>query len=400
MEEQRAGRRVAGEGSTYTLGIMRVPVEEKPGGELKEIVECAVDRIRDTLIEDLRLEIDLFEFEGPHILPSEGGYSPFDFLELGLAEKIERGIHFLMIVTEVSLSSSNLSYVLAFPSQLTNVGIMSSKRLSPSFWGHEPDKEVTTSRLATLMLHTFGHIVNLSHSDDQTNVMADIGQVSDLDNMDSFTGEQLRQIRHNLPHEAREDVQHGDRLSFILRHLAQDWKAILVAIVRANPLRLITRLPTMLAAAGSAIVVLFFSAEVWDVASSMGWLQLSVFALFAVLVATFVLYSAFSFGPLINRRRRISESTVVTVAVTQVTLLITIVLFFFLFVLLAYIGAITIFPNSLMSAWVTADPVSTQGHQLQASVFVASTGVLAGSLGGRADSRRIVRSILFLNEET
>jgi len=180
----------------------------------------------------------------------------------------------------------------------------------------------------------------------------------------------------------------------------QDWKAILVAIARANPVRLITRLPTMLAAAGSAIVVLFFSAEVWDVASSMGWLQLSVFAVFAVLVATFVLYSAFSFGPLINRRRRISESTVVTVAVTQITLLITVILFYFLFVFLAYMGAITIFPNSLMSAWVTADPVNTTGHQLQASIFVASTGVLAGSLGGRADSRRIVRSILFLNEET
>ncbi|HSJ58896.1 MAG TPA: hypothetical protein VLC95_17045 [Anaerolineae bacterium] len=400
MQEPRAGARGVDDGSSYTVGIMRVPVEKKPQGELTEVVERAVDTIRDTLTRDLGLEINLFEFEGPHILPSEGGYSPFDFLELGLAEKIERGIHFLLIVSEVGLSTSNLSYVLAFPSQLTNVGIVSIKRLSPSFWGHEADTEVTASRLAALMLHTFGHIVNLSHNDDQTNVMADIGQVTDLDRMHTFTGEQLRQIRENMPREARDAVQDGRRLSFIVRHLVEDWRAILVATVRANPLRLITRLPTMLAAAGSAIVVLFFSAEVWDVASSMGWLQLALFAVFAVLVATFVLYSAFSFGPLINRRRRISESTVVTVAVTQVTLLITIVLFFFLFVLLAYIGAITIFPNSLMSAWVTADPVSTQGHQLQASVFVASTGVLAGSLGGRADSRRIVRGILFLNEET
>lgn len=385
---------------TYKVGIMRVPIEEETNGRLADIVDRAVDDIRHTLTEELKLEIELFEFEGPHLLPEEGGYSPFGFLELGLAEKLERDIHFLLIVSEVGLSTSNLSYVLAFPSQLTNVGIMSIKRLSPSFWGHEPDRTVTASRLATLMLHTFGHIVNLPHSDDRTNVMAQIGRVSDLDAMDEFTADQLHRIRKNMPREAREDVQEGKRVPFVVAHLLQDWHAILTALVQANPFRLITRLPTMLAAAGSAIVVLFFSAEVWDVASSMGWVQLTLFALFAVLVGTFVLYSAFSFGPLIDRRRMISESTVVTIAATQLTLFVTMVLSFLLFALLAYVGAITIFPNSLMSAWTTADPVSTQAHQLEASLFVAASGVLAGSLGGRADSRRIVRSILFLNEET
>jgi hypothetical protein len=33
------------------------------------------------------------------------------------------------------------------------------------------------------------------------------------------------------------------------------------------------------------------------------------------------------------------------------------------------------------------------------SIFVAALGVLAGSLGGRADSRDLVRSVLFVDEE-
>jgi len=197
------------EGKAYTVGIMRVPVEERPQGELAEVVQRAVDHIHDTLTEDLGLRIKLFEFEGPHILPSERGYSPFDFLELGLAEKVERDIHFMLVVSEVELSPSNLSYVLAFPSQLTNVGIMSIRRLSPSFWGQGPDLGATARRLAALMLHTFGHIVNLPHSEDRANVMADIGRVSDLDEMCAFTGEQLRLIRQHMPQEARDAVQEG-----------------------------------------------------------------------------------------------------------------------------------------------------------------------------------------------
>ena len=68
-------------------------------------------------------------------MPSAGTYAPLDFLQIGMNEKLERGIHFLLIVTEVDLSTTTFSYTLALPSQLTNVGIISTKRLNPTFWG-------------------------------------------------------------------------------------------------------------------------------------------------------------------------------------------------------------------------------------------------------------------------
>ena len=57
-----------------------------------------------------------------------------------MTEKLERGVQFLLIVTEVDLAATALSYVVALPSRLTNVAVVSTKRLDPAFWGDDPDE--------------------------------------------------------------------------------------------------------------------------------------------------------------------------------------------------------------------------------------------------------------------
>ncbi len=44
-------------------------------------------------------------------------------------------------------------------------------------------------------------------------------------------------------------------------------------------------------------------------------------------------------------------------------------------------------------------PHLTPDH-VKLSLFLAALGVLAGSLGGRADSQALVRGVLFIDEET
>ncbi len=58
-----------------------------------------------------------------------------------------------------------------------------------------------------------------------------------------------------------------------------------VPVMRANPFRLLTRLPTLLTTGLSVIIVLFFSPEGWDVASTIGTPQLTAFALFLAMLA-------------------------------------------------------------------------------------------------------------------
>ncbi len=379
---------------------MLVDVEGKNSDRFHRLAEQAVQGFDAALAQALGLRVELIAFAGPHMTPTAGAYAPFDFLRIGLTEKLERKMHFLLIVTEVDLAATTLSYTLALPSPLTNVGVVSTKRLDPAFWGGPADNTVMVQRLTTLLLHTFGHLLNLPHEADSTNAMYDVANVNDLDAMSTLTAAQRERMRSALPLEAHERTARDNHWQFALRTMVRDWRSIVRAVARANPLRLVTRLPTMITAALSVIIVVFFSAEVWDVGSTVELYQLTMFSVAAVLGATAVLYRSFAFGGMLSRGRVLAESAVVTGAATALSLFLTMLLLFSMFVCLTYLGTATIFPQKLMETWPTVDPAVRAIDHLKLSLFVAALGLLAGSLGGRADSKDLVRRVLFVDEET
>jgi hypothetical protein len=156
----------------------------------------------------------------------------------------------------------------------------------------------------------------------------------------------------------------------------------------------------MITAALSVMIVMFFSAEVWDVGSTVELYQIILFSAVAVVTATAVLYRAFAFSGMLSRGRVLAESTAVTGAATVISLFLTMLLLFTLFMGLSYLGTVTIFPRKLMETWPTVDPAIRILDHLKLSLFVAALGVLAGSLGGRADSKDLIRGVLFVDEET
>ena len=388
----------------YTLGIMTMDVEARDSAGFRTLVDRAVAQFDRTVSGELGLRVEPFAFVGPHLVPGAGAYAPLDFLEIGLAEKLERKLPFLLIVTEVDLSSSSLAYTLALPSQLTNVGVVSTKRLDPGFWGNDPDSERAVDRLATLLLHTFGHLLNLGHNPDIANAMYPVESVEDLDPMGELTAAQRDKLRTMLPRESHEAVAAGTgrraRWAFAARMLVRDAGSIARAVVHANPFRLASRMPTMIAAGLSVIIVLLFGAETWDVASAVSTAQIVLFSIVSFLAAAFVLYRAFAFEALLGRDRRLAESTVVTAAATIVSLGLTLVVLFVGFAVLMYVTTVTVFPERLMEAWPTGAPATAALDHVKLSLFLASMGVLAGSLGGRSDSRDLVRGVLFLTEES
>ena len=388
-----------GAGREYVVGVMTMDVEGKDSGAFHDLVARAAEAVDRELTEALGVRVELTAFEGPHLTPAAGAYAPLDFLQIGMTEKLERGVHFLLIVTEVDLAASTLSYTLALPSQLTNVGVVSTKRLAPSFWGDDPDEAMTESRLTALLLHTFGHLLNLDHHPAPANVMYDFADVEDLGPMGAFTDAQRAHMRRALPREAHERTS-PHRVRFTLKTLARDWRSIAAAVARANPFRLVTRLPTMITAALSVLIFLFFTPDMWDVASTVDLYQLVVFSVVAVAGSTVVLYRAFAFGGVLGRGRQLAESTVVTSAATALCLFLTMALLFAVFAGMTYLGIVTIFPRKLMETWPTVDPATTVLDHVKLSLLVGALGVLAGSLGGKADSADLVRGVLFVDEET
>ena len=156
----------------------------------------------------------------------------------------------------------------------------------------------------------------------------------------------------------------------------------------------------MLAAALSVIVVLLFSAETWDVAYAVTVPQIVLFSAVCLGGAAFVLHRAFAFDTLVSRDRRITESSVVTAAATFASLLLTLVVMFAFFGGLMYLAIVTVFPERLMETWPGEGAATTTLEHLKLSLFLAAMGVLAGSLGGRSDSRDLVRGVLFISEDT
>ena len=389
-----------GSSREYTVGVMTMDVEGKHSERFERQANAAVQAFDEALASETGLRVDLLRFDGPHLVPAAGAYAPLDFLHVGMTEKLERDVDFLLIVTEVDLAATTLSYTLALPSQLTNIGVVSTKRLEAAFWGEETDETLSVRRLSHLMLHTFGHLLNLPHSNDPDNTMYAFENVEDLGAMATLTPAQHEHMRRALPREAHERTSRGNRWGFALKMLFRDWRSIGRAVLRANPLRLATRLPTLITAALSVIIVVFFSPEMWDVASTVELYQLALFSLASVAVATFVLYRAFALGAVLRRDRLVAESSVVTGAATLLSLFLTMLFVFSAFVALAYLGIVTIFPRKLMETWPTVDPAVRTLDHVKLSLFVAALGTLAGSLGGRADSRDLVRGVLFLDEET
>ena len=383
---------------------MTMEVEGKDSDAFHALVERAVSAFEAALDHDLHVRVEPIRFEGPHLVPGAGAYAPLDFLEIALAEKLERKLPFLLVVTEVDLSSSSLAYTLALPSQLTNVGILSTRRLDPGFWGGEADAESAADRLSSLLLHTFGHLLNLRHADDPANVMYPVESVEDLDGMSELTPAQLDRLRVMLPRESHETVAGGRglgaRVAFTLRTLVADAPSIARAVWRANPLRLATRMPTMIAAALSVIIVLLFGAETWDVAGAVSMPQVVLFSVVSFAAAAFVLYRAFAFEALLGRDRKLAESTVVTASATLLSLALTLLVLFVAFAVLMYVGVVAVFPQELMTTWSTTDPATETDDHVKLSLFLGAMGVLAGSLGGRSDSRDLVRNVLFLTEES
>ena len=386
----------------YVIGVMTMEAEGKDPGAFGRITKEATAAVEGELAEALGVRVDLLSFAGPHLMPAGGAYAPLEFLRIGMAEKTERRVHFLLIVTEVDLAATEAGYTLALPSQLVNVAVASTKRLHPGFWGGEPDEALVVKRLTAVLLHCFGHLLNLDHHPDAGNYMHDTPGVDALAGMCSFTDAQRAEMKRVLPHEAHERTARGGllaRLRFTAATLFRDRGSIARAVLRANPLRLVTRLPTMITAGASVVLLIFFSPEPWDVGSTVDLWQLLAFSAFAVLGATAVLYRTFSLGPARGRGRLVTESGVVTSAAVALSLLLTMLLLFGGFLGATWLSAVTFFPRKLMETWPTVDPAVRPLDHLKLSLFVAGLGLLAGSLGGTADRKDLVRGVLFVDEE-
>ncbi len=380
---------------------MKLDVAGRDARSLSKLTQQATKRFTEVMQRESRLRIQSIEFAGANLSPDRDGYKALDFVQLGIDEKTERRLAFLLIVTEVEISAASLSYLLALPSQLTNVAIISTRRLADLGSDDVRDEALISARLSTLMIQCFGRLLNLSYVEDDSNYMAKVTVPEDLDAMHTFTETQYKQMATALPREANDRfADDANAFAFATRQVFNNLPRIVRAAIRANPIRIATKLPTMIATALSVIILLVFGGETWDFAASVSESQLVIFVIACFVSATCVLYRAFSFRLVNARHGSTSESAVVTAAATYLALVLTLLCLFVLFGAIMYGVVVFVFPDPLMSTWTSDQDGSTFGAHMRLIAFLAAVGVLSGSLGGSADSRSVVRNVLFAVDET
>ncbi|NDJ33559.1 MAG: hypothetical protein GYB64_02755 [Chloroflexi bacterium] len=381
----------------FIIGVMITPIEDPENG-FQQSVRKAAARMEAILADRLpNLKLEVFDFVGPHLTPAYGRYSPLELLQLGVIEKVERKPNFMLVVTEVGISSHLTTYSVALPSPLTNIGVISSKRLDPLFWNETADSDLLVQRLAGLMLHTTGRLLNLSRHPEPQNIMYRFEELADLEAMRQLTDHQVQQMAQALPAEARDRTAKKPARAFAVRSIFTNLRSIWRTVTRANPLRLATELPTFIAAAISLMVVIFFSTEIWDIGSTVELYQFIIFALLSIAIATFVVYRAHPLRTVATHTRRTSESLVVTNTAALLSLFLTLLVLFAAFWVLVYFGILTLFPRRLMETWPTVDPAVRTLDHIKISTFIAAMGTLVGSLGGRAENENLMRRILFVD---
>ena len=378
-----------------SFGVMHLAAGDAAGHQA--LVEESTALLREELGR-AGLELEVFSIPGPHLQDLETE-QPLEILQLALVEKLERRLSFLLVIVDVDLASRVQSYTFALPSQLLNIGIISSARVRPEFWGRAGDREQAASRLGTLVLHTAGHLFGLRHQPGE-HPMREIAEPADLDAQSGYTPRQREEIRQRLPTETRDHMWPRRDYTQTLRYLFLNAVPALKSALRARPWALGRHLSTLITVALSLIIVLFFSAEVWDLAGAMQPAHTVVFAVVSVSVATWVLYRAFALRTVVVRRDMTAETILVTTMAAILALLMTVVLLLVFFSVLMYLAAQLVFPQELMQSWTTVRGADTLAGQIQLSVFLGAMGVLAGSLGGAAQDREVIRHILFLDEET
>jgi predicted Zn-dependent protease len=153
---------------SIALGIMKLKVAgEQNDDDLKtldDLTEAAMSKFNQVVGENLNIEVESFPFIGASLTPDENGYSALDFVQIGINEKTERKLAFVLIITDVEIAAASMSYLLALPSQLTNVAVISTRRLVDYGEDKLSQDKIRTERLTTLMLHCFGRLLNLDYA--------------------------------------------------------------------------------------------------------------------------------------------------------------------------------------------------------------------------------------------
>ena len=355
-----------------------------------------------------------FQFRLPTIrrpeLISAGRAEPSVLLQRASEQRDARHWDFCFLVTDAELIGTYSPFCSAAVSRPLDAAVFTLSLLDPQAADQELDEqargEQVGRRLGKLMLVGMAHLLGLPRDERPDSLSPESSSSDQASDVGVFSAQQLARQRAALSEIADERLEEGRGRRMSLPAFAA-WAAwinrreVVQAVVAARPWQFPRRLSRLTIAAVSTVTILLMTAEAWDLGLSQDQLRRFGLGIFSLLATTS--YVIRQQQLLIRRGRQHTEQTIVTttsaigivlsgMAVTWVTLW-----------ALAALASLVLFDNSLIVAWAASVDLSATDslilERLRMSAFVASAGLLIGSLGASFESQNYFRHIIFVDEE-
>lgn len=339
---------------------------------------------------------------------------PIGLVDQGVAERDARRWDFALVVTQAELKSYFKPYTLGVPSQAVSVAVASTSRIDPEALpplpGERTDEdtaaryEVLGRRLYALVMHLFGHLGDLDHSDAPHDFMFAPRALSDLDRMDGYAESaksELAEELHDVADVRLEETGHYSRrrMRFYLRAAWQERRDIVSAVGQVRPWTFPLQFSRLTTAAASTLVVLIITAEAWELGMTLPpWAAALLSAGSLGAASTYLIKRQ----RLLNRRRtpRLSEQRVVTgTAIVTAVVLGMVTTYALLFGVTLFLS-LTFFNETLVEAWAASAPDHGWTRYLTLAGFVAAVGLAIGALGASFEEQGYFRHVAFADEET
>lgn len=358
--------------------------------------DSALPRLPVALREDLEAVASGYawawrEYESDCGLPDAAEVPVMDLVDIGLAFLDTDELDFLFIVTTRPLLGRRGERVRAATASAAGVAVIST-----ADWASAGATQTLCS--GDLPLRLFGQLVGVTTLPGVDDGRPDAAGPKGPNRPRGRDEGALREALARVADPRIEERGRRGRLAFYLGSIAENWRQILISLVRVQPWLMPLRLGRLTTAAASTLFVLLVTAEGWELGMAQSGTTVTVLALVALVgTSAYVLQRHRLLVPWHGLRLReqiVAMQTAVALGVVAGLASTYLVLFG-----VTLLAAWSLFPPALVSAWSGIEQARTVADYLILSAFFSAVGVIIGALGASFEDQVHLRQLALIDRE-